>query len=588
MLHYERQIHLRFTVFNLRAAIYAAMVCAAAVSAQANTITVTNTNDSGPGSVRQALADAIDGDTIDFAVTGMIDLTSGELLVDKSVTFHTAVWTGSEMILWGGRNNFINLNAGGRYCAVPAPTPAPTPTPIATASLTPTPIPTANPTPSATASPTPSGTPSPTPIARTVTNTNDSGPGSLRQALADANSGDILDFAVTGTIGLTSGELLVDKSVTISGPGANNLAIDGNAKSPVFHIASDRTVTISGLTIVNGYTTGFGGGIHNDHAVLILNDCAITGNSAAGNIGGGIYNDAEGGSPATLEINNSSVTDNSGGGVYNDAVGGGTATLEITDSILSTNSGGAIYSEGWLCLFCGHGTATVQIANSSITGNPGSAIFSDTGICCPVTVSITNSTLNANTGPAVYGGTFASILVSNSTISGNSGGGLYNISESSGSSVYDSTMSNNGAEMSGDGGAFLSMENTVFNVSPGGHSIVTDGEGTVTSFGYNVSSDDGGGYLMGPGDQINIDPMVGPLQDNGGPTFTHQLLPGSPAIDAGNPNFVPPPDYDQRGPGYDRVRNSRLDIGSFEFQQPLRPTPTPRSRPSPPPRPTPR
>jgi hypothetical protein len=188
----------------------------------------------------------------------------------------------------------------------------------------------------------------------------------------------------------------------------------------------------------------------------------------------------------------------------------------------------------------------------------------------------------------VYGGTFARILVSNSTISENSGGGLYNISESSGSSVYNSTMSNNGTEMSGYGGAFLSMENTIFNVSPGGHSLATDGYGTIFSNGYNLSSDDGGGYLIGPGDQINTDSLLGPLQDNGGPTFTHALLPSSPAINAGDPNFVPPPDYDQRGPGFDRVRNGRLDIGSFEVQTSPRPSPTPRVHPTPRVRPTPR
>ena len=121
---------------------------------------------------------------------------------------HTAVWTGSEMIVWGG-NNPTQLNTGGRYC--PA---APNPT----------------------ATPTPTSTPTPTPTI-IVTNTNDSGPGSLRQALADANDDDIIGFAVTGTIGLTSGELLVAKNITISGPGAENLAVNGNGKSTVFHIA---------------------------------------------------------------------------------------------------------------------------------------------------------------------------------------------------------------------------------------------------------------------------------------------------------------------------------------------------------------
>jgi hypothetical protein len=424
-----------------------------------------------------------------------------------------------------------------------------------------------------------------------VTNTNDNGPGSLRQALADANDNATIDFAVTGTIALTTGELLVDRSITISGPGAENLAVNGNGKSTVFHIAPCETVTISGLTISNGYTTESGGGIHNDHAALTLNNCRITGNAAAGNIGGGIYNDAESQDNvfyATLEVNNSSITDNSGGGIYNNAEGGGVATLDITDSTLSSNNSGlAIYSHGWSCIFCGNGTATVRITNSSITGNSGGAIYSDTR--AGGGVSLLSSTVSENSGVAVYGGTFANILVSNSTISENSGGGLYNISESSGSSVYDSTMSNNGTELSGEGGAFLSMENTVFNVSPGGHSIISDGFGTINSIGYNISSDDGGGYLTGPGDQINVDPLLGPLQDNGGPTFTHALLPGSPAINAGDPNFVPPPDYDQRGSGYYRVRNGRLDIGSFEVQGPLpRPTPTPRSRLTPPPRSTPR
>ena len=103
-------------------------------------------------------------------------------------------------------------------------------------------------------------------------------------------------------------------------------------------------------------------------------------------------------------------------------------------------------------------------------------------------------------------------------------------------------------------------------------------------YGYNLSSDDGGGYLTGPGDQINIDPLLGPLQNNGGPTFTHALLPGSPAIDAGDPNFTPPPSTDQRGCPFDRVFNGRIDIGSFETQ-PHATTPVVQGRVQLPPRP---
>ena len=197
----------------------------------------------------------------------------------------------------------------------------------------------------------------------TVTNTNDNGPGSLRQALADAGQGDTIDFAVTGSIGLTSGELLVAASITISGPGAKNLAVNGNNQSRVFHITSGQTVTISGLTIING------GGIYNDHAVLTLSNCVITGNSAALNIGGGIHNDGTNVGRATLQINNSIITNNSGGGIYNDAIQAGTATLVINYSTLSNNNNGeAINNHAWSCLFCGNGTASVQINNSSIIG----------------------------------------------------------------------------------------------------------------------------------------------------------------------------------------------------------------------------
>jgi hypothetical protein len=112
--------------------------------------------------------------------------------------------------------------------------------------------------------------------------------------------------------------------------------------------------------------------------------------------------------------------------------------------------------------------------------------------------------------------------------------------------------------------------------------------------------------LNSPGDQINTDPMLGPLQNNGGTTFTHALLVGSPAIDAGDPNFTPPPFFDQRGPGFNRVVNGRIDKGSFEVQGSTatptptvtptatptptptpRVTPTPRTSPAPRPRPTP-
>jgi len=176
-------------------------------------------------------------------------------------------------------------------------------------------------------------------------------------------------------------------------------------------------------------------------------------------------------------------------------------------------------------------------------------------------VTFTNSTLSDNFSSYYGGGIDGSGAITNSTISGNSaivGGGI-----------------------SAFGG--LEIGNTILNNNAGANI-----DGTATSQGYNISTDDGGGNLNGPGDQINTDPMIGPLQNNGAPTLTHALLPGSPAINAGDPNFTPPPVNDQRGAPFVRVFNGRIDIGSFEVQPPRRPTPAPRSRPTPPPRPTPR
>jgi hypothetical protein len=149
----------------------------------------------------------------------------------------------------------------------------------------------------------------------------------------------------------------------------------------------------------------------------------------------------------------------------------------------------------------------------------------------------------------------ATLTITNSTLSGNSttynnGGGIANV------------------------GTTVEIGNTILKTGALGENIFNY-FGTVTSNGYNLSSDDGGGFLTATGDQINTDPLLGPLQNNGGPTFTHELLAGSPAIDAGDPNFdpnsfTPPLLYDQRGSGFARVANSRIDIGAFEVQRPSR------------------
>ena len=161
----------------------------------------------------------------------------------------------------------------------------------------------------------------------TVTNTNDSGPGSLRQALAIANNGDRINFAVTGAITLTSGGLSVTKDVTISGPGANQLAVNGTQALFVFGVFPQRTVSISGLRIRNAQV-----GVYNNQGTVSVSNCVLSGNSAAG-----LYNNSSQNSiGASMTVANSNISNNSGTGAYNQG------TLTVSSCVLSDNSNAGI------------------------------------------------------------------------------------------------------------------------------------------------------------------------------------------------------------------------------------------------------
>lgn len=440
-----------------------------------------------------------------------------------------------------------------------------------------------------------------------VTNTNDSGPGSLRDALAAANNGDTIDATgLAGAILLTSGELQITHSVTIIGPGPGNLAING---TDTFRVLENfvSNVIISGVTITQGFAAdnNGGGGILN-HGGLTLSDSIVTHCATPrhnNQEGGGIFN----GGGAALTLTGSTVTGNragcAGGGIYST-----NAQLTVTNSTISSNgacgcglalhcsgSGGGISCSG----------GTLEVTNTMISGNHAGG---GGGISCDsVTVTVSNSTLSGNVGECGGGGISSGngqLTVINSTISGNGsggdcergfGGGINSYAENL--TVRNCTISGNSTNTGSGGiatGGNLIVTNSTFSDNSGGiyifqgvaqigDTVLNAGEflaiynegGIVTSLGYNLASDDGGGVLIGPGDQINTDPVLGPLQDNGGSTFTHALLPGSPALNAGDPKFTPPPFFDQRGPGFDRVVNGRVDIGSFEVQTGSPPTPTP-------------
>ena len=429
----------------------------------------------------------------------------------------------------------------------------------------------------------------------TVTTTNDDGPGSLRQALADVVDGDTINFhsSVNGQrITLTSGELLVHKSVTISGPGANTLAVDANHASRVFYVASGKNVSISGLTITNGSapTPYFGGGIYNDHASLTVSSCTISGNSAIQGAGGGIFND-----DGTLTISGSTVTGNAswmGGGISNNWLGGSNGSVTITNSTLSGNTGS--YGGGIL-----NEDAILTLSNSTVTGNFAEYVgggIDNGGFAASSTVAIINSTFSGNS--AAFGGGILNdaggiMTISNTTFSGNSagtghnvafdglGGGIWNVQTLT---IINSNLTGNsaltygGSICNGDNNSnpILKIGGTILNAGPSGGNIY-NGSGTTISLGYNLSSDDSGGYLTATGDRINTNRRLGPLQNNGGPTLTHLPASNSPAIDGGDPLIM----MDQRGPGFQRVVNGRVDIGAVEVQAAPSPTPTPTPTPRP-------
>jgi hypothetical protein len=334
----------------------------------------------------------------------------------------------------------------------------------------------------------------------TVINNADSGSGSLRQAIIDANTNtgvaDTINFdpSVSGqTITLASQlPTITDVAgLTIDG-GSADIIISGANQHRVFEvgsgIGSGARLTLSNLTVANGAVgvSEGGGGIRNIGSTLEVSNSTISGNSAYA--GGGIYNEGGG---TTLEVSNSTISDNS-----SDLGGGG-----------------------------------IHIFRSR----------SDSGI---VKATVSNSTISGNSTNTSGGGIYnqlGTLEVSNSTISGNSadpgfGGG--GIQGSSGGSTLKNTIVANSPSASGGSCA-----------------------GTITDGGYNLDSDNTCGFSTNNNSLSGVDPMLGTLADNGGPTLTHALLEDSPAIDKGNSFGAT---TDQRGVA--RPQGAASDIGAFEFE----------------------
>lgn len=377
----------------------------------------------------------------------------------------------------------------------------------------------------------------------TVSNTDDSGAGSLRQAIADAVSGDVIEFdsGVTGTIILTSGQLTINKSLTINGPGADVLAISGGNTSMVFQLSGNTNITISGLTVKNGFSDANGGGMRIESVgqVLVENcvieDCLVEATGTAAQ-GGGIYiNNQLTATTNLVTIKNTIIRNN---------------RANRTSTAGATGGGIRVFRSGTGSLTC-----RVKILNSAIVGNIAEG-----------------SSTNASGGGISLSG-LVELEIVNSTISGNyaegSGGGaavgsttIINFSTISYNAIGASTTVGAGIQ-----GSVVTMTNTIVSDNTKAADAEADIVGTITNLGNSIiqqnadfsMTNDLGGNLLG------TDPDLAPLADNGGPTLTHALLPGSPALNAGSCN--PATTTDQRG--FSRPQGGQCDIGAFENQAPL-------------------
>lgn len=380
----------------------------------------------------------------------------------------------------------------------------------------------------------------------TVTNANDSGAGSLRQAIADAASGDVITFdaaafpdAQTGVILLSSGQLSIDKALTIDGDG--RVTLDGNNASRVLYISYSTethfvSVSLKGLQIING-SAGYGAGVYCMER-LTVEDCTFSGNQSSLDGGGLHVYYGVGAVSNSLFSNNHALGSSNGGGMAlsNQC----TYTVnQCTFTGNTANGGGGIYA----------GSSNLILTNSLLQGNQsgggGGAVRSYAS-----TTKIINSTLSGNSNSnnvfaSALRNHFSEIQIYNSTITAG-GQGVGAISNLSSSCAITSTI------IAGNEGVDIHLATGDIETYP-----VTLSNSLVESVDTYTVTDGVDGNIVGHA------PELAALADNGGPTLTHALLSSSPAIDAGSNELSLV--YDQRGQGFARTLGSGADMGAFEF-----------------------
>lgn len=386
----------------------------------------------------------------------------------------------------------------------------------------------------------------------TADEVNSDGDCSLREAIRAANLDQAVDVCTAGngadTITLPTGnyiltiagasendaltgDLDIADDVTLLGSNPFNTTIDGNGLDRVLHVVSDSSLSVLGITLTGGSTTSQAGS-----GILVSDGELTVAYSRIRNSGpnAGIYVVS---AAANLTINHSRIENNDGSGLYIQS----DVTTLILNSTISNNSadnGGGISNSG-----------TMTLVNSTLSSN--SATFDGGGLLNGGTTNLYNVTVANNTADSDANG-------------GGGGGGVRTITGT------------------------VAIRNTIIGDNVDGSTSGTlqnDCYGTVTSQGYNLIEDITGCTIAGSpfGNITGLDPGLGPLQNNGGSTFTHALQAGSLAVDAGNPlgcadhnnvdlfidqrDYVRPVDGDGNG-------NSRCDMGPFERLSPGTPTPT--------------
>ncbi|HEX3624152.1 MAG TPA: choice-of-anchor Q domain-containing protein [Verrucomicrobiae bacterium] len=486
----------------------------------------------------------------------------------------------------------------------------------------------------------------------TVTTTADSGPGSLRDTIAAAASGDTINFApgLSGqTIYLTSGELFIGQNLTIDASAGilPPIAIDGGNNSRVMEIGSGSSVNLNTIAVTNGYVSDdSGGGVLLDDptssltatncafcsnsgsyggaiacfGTVTLNNCSVTRNSAS-IFGGGIYGYAGGITLNNCTLSENSVANGGGGGIDSEF-----CTLALNNCTVSSNDatafGGGIYAEdesqGSLaltnCVFLGNSSETGGAISAetpatlngctfsnNISGTGGAIVNYDIMTLCNCTLSGNTVTNNGVGGGMANSGT---LTMNNCTVSGNAavngyGGGVYNpgaltanyctwssntAANNAGGGICnggiltlnDCTLSGNCATNGIGGGLFtqgvstnILVNCTVCSNSAAegfGGGIYNEGiallTNTIVAANAASAEADVHGSYSGVANFIGGNPQLACLGNYGGTTQTMPPTPGSPVIDAGTDwvtNFLA---TDQRG--YQRLAGEHVDIGAVE------------------------